>query len=124
MRKRTLFIAMLVSVVALGLMLSVGVAGDKTKTVIGEAIDVVCYTTANQKGEGHKECATACAKNGLPVGILEDKTNKVYIAVTKDHKPAGEMFAAHMAHKVKVTGKVSEKNGARLIEVESIEMAK
>ncbi len=35
-----------------------------------QVIDLHCFTAGGLKGEGHKECAVACAKANVPLGIL------------------------------------------------------
>ncbi len=48
-------------------------------TVTGEVIDTYCYTNHGGRGMGHKACAIDCAKHGIPVGLLEKGTDKIYI---------------------------------------------
>lgn len=35
-----------------------------------QVIDLHCFVAGGLKGEGHKECAVACAKANVPLGIL------------------------------------------------------
>ena len=44
--------------------------GGKEVTITGEVIGTVCYVRHDAKGEKHKTCALACAKQGIPLGIL------------------------------------------------------
>src|SRR6266545_335262 len=39
-------------------------------TITGQVIDLNCHTTNGASGAGHKACAQACAKAGVPLGIL------------------------------------------------------
>ena len=99
--------------------------GVKEVSVVGEVVDIQCYVSGANgpgKGAGHKDCATSCAKGGIPLGILEDKTNTLYVAgQTKvAMKGANEMLLPFVAEKVKVTGKVYEKGGIKLLLISKI----
>lgn len=47
-------------------------AADETKmkpiTVTGTVVDTGCYMVHDGIGTDHKECATTCAKKGIPPG--------------------------------------------------------
>ena len=97
----------------------------KDITVVGEVVDIQCYVsgaTGPGKGPEHKECAISCAKGGIPLGILEDDTNTLYVAgQTKSAmKGANEMLLPFVAEKVKVTGRVFEKGGVKLLLINKI----
>ena len=98
----------------------------KETTITGEIIDVKCYLTGMMggKGEDHKECAIECLKGGLPVGILEDKTEKVYTVVPKKGMSAGNSLAERSAQKVTLTGTLVEKGGTKLFVYTKVEEAK
>ncbi|MBI3194182.1 MAG: hypothetical protein HYZ34_06925 [Ignavibacteriae bacterium] len=99
----------------------------KEVTLTGEIIDQKCYTTGMMggKGEDHKECAISCIKGGLPVGLLEDKTEKVYTVVPKaGMKGANEELAKYAAQKVKLTGMAATKGGQSLFIYTKIEEIK
>ena len=40
-------------------------------TVKGEVVDLWCYLEGGDRGPAKKQCATACAKAGNPIGILD-----------------------------------------------------
>lgn len=93
-------------------------------TITGEVVDVSCYIKMGAKGDGHKSCAEACAKAGVPMGILDAKGN-LYVALSdKDAESGNTKLLGHEAEKVKVTGKVFTKGGVRVVSVESVEAAK
>jgi type 1 fimbria pilin len=90
-------------------------------TVTGEVIDTYCYSMAGAKGEAHRQCALECAKKGIPVGLVEDGTNKVYVLLpSKNASPLPQSVIDNMARKVTITGKVVESGGSRFLTVESI----
>ncbi len=93
----------------------------ETVTVKGELIDTYCYTTMGAKGPSHRACATECVKKGIPVGLLEDGTNKVYILLpNKDNSSLPPAVIAKMAEKVTVTGKAYTQGGSQFLTIESI----
>jgi hypothetical protein len=106
-------------------------AQDKKKpevTIKAEVIDTKCYISGSMgdaSGEEHKECAILCAKAGVPLGLLEEKTKTVYfVARLKGMAGANDMLLPFVGTKVLVTGKVTEKGGAKLFLLDTIENAK
>lgn len=111
-----LFAALLVAAVPL-------VAGEAV-SVTGEVIDSACYIKMGAKGEGHRDCAQACADAGIPLALLEDGTDKViWVASKADAESPNKDLRPHAGHKVTVTGKWAERGGAKLLVIESIEAA-
>lgn len=118
-----------VGVIAVSLVLILGVAlvsaqekKGSPASIKGEVIDIYCYVDHGDSGKGpdHKECAKKCIEGGLPVGILEDGTNKVYLAVGTDHESAKDLLLPHVAQKVEVTGKTLEGKGITVFEISSV----
>jgi len=100
----------------------------KEVTITGEIIDTKCYVIGMMggRGEEHKQCAIDCINGGLPVGIVEDKTDKVYVVVPKSPgmKGANEDLVKYAAERVKLTGNVVEKGGQRLFVYTNVEEVK
>lgn len=95
-------------------------------TVTGEIIDVKCYINGMQGGRGpeHEDCAIACIKGGLPVGIV-DKNDKTYMLVpAKGMKGANEALLPFVAKNVTVKGTVKGKGGTDLLYYTSVEAAR
>jgi hypothetical protein len=120
--KKTLFV-----VLTIALSISLLAQGKKGResTIRGEVVDLQCYmsgATGTGKGASHKDCAISCAKGGIPLGILEDKSNTLYLAgQTKDAmKGANEMLLPFVAEKVTVTGRIYEKGGIKLLMIKKI----
>jgi hypothetical protein len=114
-------IATTVAAVALGAGLTLsalrgaeGDAGDKTQTIKGEVVDLMCYLDHGAKGEKHKGCAAKCIKSGGPVGLLT-ADDQVYLVIG-DHKPMNDELADKAAQTVTLKGKVVERNGMKMIE--------
>ncbi len=121
---RSIFVVLVLSVA----LLSTGLAQEKSDEVVitGEIIDLKCFTSGMMGGRGpeHEECAIACIKGGLPVGIVDDKGNVYTVVPAKGMKGANEALAKHAAKRVTLKGKVMEKGGARLLHYVSLEPAK
>ena len=98
----------------------------KEVTITGEITDIKCLLNGMKaSSDDHTQCATDCIKGGLPVGIMEEKTAKVYIVVPKaGMKGANEELAKYAEKKVKLTGMVMEKNGIKMIAYTKVEEAK
>ena len=97
----------------------------KTVTVTGEVVDVSCYLAHGEsgKGDGHKGCGEACAKNGGPLGILT-KDGMLYVSVLPDDHKTGPnaILMDHVAHTVMATGIVRTKGGTNGIMITKVEM--
>lgn len=104
-------------IVALALVAVIGYQADAKKkmkmpasiTVQGILIDAKCYgMSQNNAGNDHMtpkgnipNCASACARMGIPVGVLEGgkKGAKVYLLVSPS-----KGYANYMTKEVRVTG--------------------
>src|SRR5437773_11234842 len=110
--------------IGLGLVVSTGVAFAQPKgptvTVKGEAVDLWCYMEGGDRGPAKKDCATACAKAGNPIGVLDAKGNLYVAAGLKDHQPAQSMLLSRMSDQVTVTGTLVKKGGVQMIYIESV----
>src|SRR2546430_17386191 len=55
-------------------------AGDEM-TITAQVVDLNCNTTNGASGAGHKACAQACAKAGVPLGLLSSD-GTMYVPVS------------------------------------------
>ena len=92
-------------------------------TIVGEVINPICYLDHNGRGLEHMSCAESSISTGIPLAILEDDTEFIYLAVTAEHKPANEQLHPFLAQRVQVQGKLMEGNGLTVIEVEQVKLA-
>lgn len=123
-----------ICVVVLALLIVSGLAFSQQKkgkeiTIVGEVVETQCFITGLTgpgKGKAHKECAVNCAKGGIPLGILEDKTGLLYLGAQskKAMSGANEMLMPYVAEKVKVSGRLFEKGGMKLLLISKIEELK
>ncbi|PYU95309.1 MAG: hypothetical protein DMG08_05310 [Acidobacteria bacterium] len=101
--------------------------GQTTKevTITGEIVDVSCYVKMGALGMDHKECALGCAKAGMPLALLEDKTSKVYLLVSdKEFESVNvklQPLEKSVAQKsIAIRGRTYEKGGQLILEVLSV----
>ena len=95
------------------------------KTFVGHVVDLACYVGHGSIGEKHREFATTCAKAGIPLAILDQKTQTLYLPLAKNHHaPANSDLMPFIEKDVVVTGSVIEKDGMKAILLEKIEAAK
>ena len=99
-----------------------GKAGPVSKSIIGEIVDPGCYLVNGAKGDGHKDCALACAKACQTLAVLEKKTNKLFIlANERPGEDANRLVVEHIGRTVLVQGKVYTRGGVSGIMVASVE---
>lgn len=99
-------------------------AREKEVSIKGQVVDVSCYLHSGAKGEGHKDCAAACAKAGGALGILTGN-GKLYVSVMPDDHSAGpnDKLMDHIAQTVTAKGMVRSKGGVNGIMITSVETA-
>lgn len=91
-----------------------------TVTIKGEAVDLWCYMEGGDRGPAKKECATACAKAGNPIGILDAKGNLFVAAGLEDHQPARDLLLQKMSEQVTATGTLVTKGGIKMLFIKSV----
>jgi hypothetical protein len=90
-------------------------------TVKGEVIDTYCYALMGAKGESHRQCAIDCVKAGIPAGLVEEGTGKVYVLIpSKDKTGLPQGVMDKMGRMASVTGKAYTSGGSNFLTVESI----
>ena len=89
-------------------------------TINGEVVDLWCYLEGGDRGPAKKDCATACAKAGNPIGVLDAKGNLYVTAGLKDHQPGQSVLLTKMSEQVTITGTVVKKGGVQMIYIDSV----
>ena len=122
MRSKSMLFGLTGLVLALSAVMVMGAEkAAEPVTVTGELIDTYCYSLMGAKGESHRQCAIDCVKAGIPAGILQDGTNKVYVLLpNKDKTGLPKEVLEKMARKVTITGKVAMVGGSQFLTIESI----
>src|SRR4030067_3338237 len=119
MRKIMILGVLLSFLIVLSMVLPVKAA--ETVTVKGEVIDTYCYALMGGKGESHRQCAIDCVKAGIPAGLLEEGTGKVYVLLpNKDKTGLPKGVVDKMGRVATVTGKAYSSGGSNFLTVESI----
>lgn len=112
----------LAAVAALGAFAAQPAQAQEAQTLTATVIDLACYVNMGVTGEEHRECAQVCADAGLALGFL-GSDGQIYLATAPGMaQSVTPTLRPHAEHEVAVTGKVMERNGARSIVVEKIEM--
>ena len=95
----------------------------KPITLIGTVVDTGCYMVHDGIGADHAECATECARKGIPLAIL-DETGKVYLPLGVDHENPNTRLMPFVEKKVKVIGTQVDRGGLSGISIKTIEAVK
>ncbi len=96
-------------------------AADSMK-LTGEIVDTYCYALMEAKGEGHRTCGIACAEKGIPMALLENGSNKLYVLLpNKDKTSLPKTVMDKMGRQATVTGKVYSSGGSHFMTVEAIQ---
>jgi hypothetical protein len=119
MRKIMILGVLLSFLIVLSMVLPVKAA--ETVTVKGEVIDTYCYALMGAKGESHRQCAIDCVKAGIPAGLLEEGTGKVYVLLpNKDKTGLPKGVIDKMGRMATITGKAYTSGGSSFLTIESI----
>jgi hypothetical protein len=114
--KRSMFLAL---VLAAGALFAHDEHKGKPITVTGLVVDTGCYLSHDSKGEDHTACATKCAKNGVPLAVVDEK-GKLYIAIGADHTNPNAKLMPFVEKKVKIDGTLIEKGGISGIAIKTV----
>lgn len=97
---------------------------QEQQTIRGEVVGVACYTNPQVSAGANVDARTSCSlsalKAGEPAGIVENKTGKLYIAISDDGTNISDKLLPNVAQLVDVTGKVQEKAGVNTIKVSEV----
>lgn len=103
-----------------GLLLLVLATSSQAATITGEVIDSFCYAKAGVRGPAHAACGIKCARKGVPVALLEDKTRRVYVLLApNDAEPIPPALVDQMGHAVTIEGDAIVKGGTTFLVVRS-----
>ena len=97
-----------------------GPAKGKAVDFTAAVVDTGCYVSHDSKGPSHAACAETCAKAGVPLALLDEKTGAVYLPIASDHKNQNERLMPFIEKRVKVTGTVVTKGGMTGIVIKTL----
>ena len=93
-------------------------------TVKAEVIDLSCYLQVGKHGDKHKDCGQKCARNGQPIGLLQED-GTVYMLIDEEHDPRRDGLtefrkaaAELMAQVVTVNGTLTDVEGQKALYVQ------
>lgn len=90
-------------------------------TVRGEVVDSVCWIKNGARGADHRGCAQTCADGGIPLALLQEETNElIWLASSESMQGANEQLKAHASHTVEITGTWAEREGAKILVIETV----
>jgi hypothetical protein len=114
------FGAVLIAVLIIGIT-GRAMAADTQKSVTGNLEDTFCYNVVGAHGAGHAQCALKCAQKGIPVGLVEKGTEKMYILLPpKNDEAMPDDVLKNMEKEVTVTGRSYSKGGVEFLTVDSV----
>ena len=75
----------------------------------GEVVETACFIMGNRRGAEHRQCAIASARAGQDLGVLDEKSKQLYVAIV-DRRDAGaeNPLLPFIAHRVDVRGELLE----------------
>ena len=100
-----------------------GAAPKAKAELVGEVVCLSCYVDHASKGPEHAACAASCAKRGVPMGILEDKTGSVFMVIN-GHTGANEALQPFAGKRVALSGRWLERSGAKIFNLDTVAEAK
>ncbi|MBI2486185.1 MAG: hypothetical protein HYW01_04345 [Deltaproteobacteria bacterium] len=90
--------------------------GGEEATITGQVVDPACYVSQGLNGETHAKCATACAKAGQALGLLDKKASILYqVLEPAPGADPNKLLIDHVEKDVTVKGKVFHKDGMHAI---------
>jgi len=90
-------------------------------SVTGSLVDTFCYASMGAHGPSHAQCALHCAQAGIPVGLVEKGSGKMYILLPpKNGEPLPSSVIGKMESEATVTGASYTSGGVSFLTVQSI----
>ncbi len=91
----------------------------KPITITGQVIDTGCYFSHDAPEAGHAACAKMCARNGIPLALVDDK-GTIYMVIATEHQNPNTKLMPFIEKTVKVSGTLVEKGGIHGIVIKTI----
>ena len=108
---------------------SASAADGKQVTLTGEMIDTWCYVSQIMgssevvTGTAHHVCAVWCAAGGIPVGLLDKESNKVYMILSfegDDTSVANDKLLYLQSHELTIKGTAFELDGLSYLNIDEV----
>lgn len=91
--------------------------------LVGDVISVADFTMYGRRGEEHAASGQLQVDHGMPIAIIEDETNEVWLTCFRDPAPASHLESAnevlkdYMGKKVAVQGLKYRAEGVNMIRI-------
>jgi hypothetical protein len=114
---------MKILIVVLALLIT-GDGEKKEVTLKGEIVDMHCYISRHNGGQGaeHAGCANSCISRGVTAGFVSED-GKLYVLLNEKMIAVKDKIAGLAGQTVRITGFVIERDGVRAIELLRVETA-
>jgi hypothetical protein len=94
-------------------------------TLTGEVVDTFCYAHSRIAGPSHAACALKCAKAGVPLALLDDRTHRIYLLLPdKDAGPLPAALVNQAGKRVTIDGDILTTNGSTFLRVKAFRSAR
>jgi len=95
-------------------------ADKKPVTIKGEIVDTGCYIANGAMGEKHKDCASKCIANGMPMALMASDGRLILLTLDHDNADPYNQCKTLAGAQVEVTGTMSERNGMKALDVTGV----
>ena len=96
------------------------VRGDR-ESVVGVITDSTCVIRGDAlSGEHGRECALRCIQGGAPIAVVEEKTNRIYVATAPQGKSITDLLIPFVGQRAELYGKVVRSGGSQFLVVEDV----
>lgn len=92
-----------------------------SRTVVGELVDLSCYTGYGYTSGSHALCARVCALKGAPVGLRLDDGTVFQVVPAQAGMPLEDDVLDAVATKIRATGNVNDRGGLKTISITKVE---
>lgn len=88
--------------------------------ITGELVETYCWGKHQIGGPAHAACGISCAKRGIPVGVVDAKSRKMFVLVPGGHnKTVPPRLIEAMGHQVTIRGEAFTRGGNQFLTVQS-----
>lgn len=99
--------------------------GATPPVISGEVVETYCWAKLRVGGLSHAACGKQCAARGIPVGVVDTKTRKLYVLLPgRDKAAVDPALIAAMGTRVDIRGEIMTAAGSNFVAVQSWEPAR
>lgn len=110
------------AIAAMTILVSVCGSGSPQTAVSGELIETFCWAKMRINGPAHASCGIQCAKRGIPVGVVDAASGKLFVLLPgRDKMSVPPELIASMGRTVTIRGEIVTRSGANFLTVQTWE---